>query len=136
MHRVYLNELGEIETLPLSVAAMVLTIVEEATAPEQARLLLRRANQETSTLAARQGIIEIIGRIMVYKFDYLSSEEIDEMLGIKLEETRVYQEAQEKKAKTIALNLLKQGLAIEAIAQATDLTLEQIQQLQAQIGQN
>jgi hypothetical protein len=45
------------------------------------------------------------------------------------------QEAENKgrreKEVEIALNLLKQGLAIEAIAQATGLTIEQLQQLQA-----
>lgn len=140
VHRVYLNELGEIETLPLSVAAMVLTIVEEATAPEQARLMIERAKQEVTPLSMKQAIIETISTIMVYKFTNLSRQEIEVMLGTKLAETRVYQDAyhegQEVKAQAIALNLLKQGLAIEAIAQATDLTLEQIQQLQAQIGQN
>jgi predicted transposase YdaD len=54
------------------------------------------------------------------------------MLGTKLEETRVYQEAQEEKARAIASNLLQQGFPIEAIAQATGLTLEQLQQLQTQ----
>jgi predicted transposase YdaD len=54
------------------------------------------------------------------------------MLGIKLEEIRVYREAQEEKAKAIALNLLKQGFSVEAIAQATELILEQLQQLQAE----
>jgi predicted transposase YdaD len=49
------------------------------------------------------------------------------MLGIKFEETRVFQEAQEDKAKEIALNLIKQGLTLEAIAQATGLTITQIQ---------
>jgi predicted transposase YdaD len=42
------------------------------------------------------------------------------VLGTKLEETRFYQDAyqegQEEKAQAIALNLLKQGMAIEAIA--------------------
>jgi predicted transposase YdaD len=51
------------------------------------------------------------------------------MLGIKFEETRVFQEAQEDKAKAIALNLIKQGLTVEAIAQATGLTITQIQSL-------
>jgi predicted transposase/invertase (TIGR01784 family) len=38
----------------------------------------------------------------------------------------------EKATQTIALNLLRQGLAIEAIAQATGLTIDQLQALQAQ----
>jgi predicted transposase YdaD len=53
------------------------------------------------------------------------------MLGIKFEETRVFQEAQEDKAKAIAVNLLRQGLSVESIVQATGLTIEQLQKLQA-----
>jgi predicted transposase/invertase (TIGR01784 family) len=132
VQRVYLNELGEMETLPLGVAAMVLTITDESKAAEKARLLIERANQEAPSLLIRQGIIEMVSTIMVYKFTNLSRQEIDAMLGTKLEETRVYREAQEEKAKAIALNLLKQGFPMAAIAQATGLTIEQLQQLQAE----
>jgi predicted transposase/invertase (TIGR01784 family) len=135
VHRVYLNELGAIEDLPLGIASMVLTIVKEAEAPEKARMLIGRANQEVSSRPVRQDIIDMIGTIMVYKFNKLSREEIDVMLGTKLEETRVFQEAQEDKAKAIALNFLRQGLEIEAIAQGTGLTIEQVRVLQAQVEQ-
>jgi predicted transposase/invertase (TIGR01784 family) len=134
VHRVYLDELGEMETLPLGVAAMVLTIVEEAIAPERARMLIGRANQETMPLALRQGIIEMISTIVVYKFTNLSRQEVNEMLGTKLEETRVYREAQEEKAQAIASNLLRENIPLEMIARTTGLTLEQIQQLQSQIS--
>jgi predicted transposase/invertase (TIGR01784 family) len=50
VHRIYLNELGDIETLPLGVASMVLTIVKEAEAAEKARMLIGRVNQEVSLL--------------------------------------------------------------------------------------
>jgi predicted transposase YdaD len=59
VHRIYLNELGEMAQLPLGVAAMVLTISKESEAPAQARMLLSRANQEIATPIDRQGIIEI-----------------------------------------------------------------------------
>jgi predicted transposase YdaD len=52
------------------------------------------------------------------------------MLGTKLEETRVYREAREEERQAIARNLLKQDFPIEAIAQATGLTIAQLQQLQ------
>jgi predicted transposase/invertase (TIGR01784 family) len=42
INRVYLDELGEIRSLPLWVAVMVLTITDEAEAPEAARYLLAR----------------------------------------------------------------------------------------------
>jgi predicted transposase/invertase (TIGR01784 family) len=136
VHRIYLDELGEMENLPLGVAAMVLTIVKESQAGEKARMLIGRANQEVADLPAKQGIIEMISTIVVYKFTNLSREEIDAMLGTKLEETRVFQEAQEEKAKTIALNMLKDNLPLEQIVRLTGLTIAQVQALQAQAEQN
>jgi predicted transposase/invertase (TIGR01784 family) len=132
VHRVYLNELGEMATLPLGVAAMVLTIVKEAEAAEQARMLIGRANQEVSSLAIRQGIIEMVSTIITYKFTNLSRQEIDAMLGTKFEETRVYRETREEERLTIALNLLKENIPLEVIARTTNLSIEQLQALQAQ----
>ncbi len=38
-------------------------------------------------------IIEMVTTIMVYKFTQLTRAEVDEMLGVTLQETRVYQDA-------------------------------------------
>lgn len=73
VHQVYLDELGEIENLPLGVAAMVLTIIEETAAPEKARMLIRQANQEVESLPSRQSIIEMISTIIIYKFGVAES---------------------------------------------------------------
>jgi predicted transposase YdaD len=40
--------------------------------------------------------MEMVTTIMVYKFAYLSRVEMETMLGLKIEETRVYQEAKEE----------------------------------------
>lgn len=136
VHRVFLNELGAIEELPLGIAAMVLTITAESETPEKARMLIDRANQEITALPIRQGIIDIIGRILVYKFTTLSREEIDAMMGYRIEDTRVYREAKQERSQEIALNLLRQGLSIELIAQATELSITEVQSLQAQLEQN
>jgi predicted transposase/invertase (TIGR01784 family) len=130
VHRVYLDELGDMETLPLGVAAMVLTIAKESEAPEQARMLIGRANQEVSALPDRQGIIEMISTVIVYKFTNLSRQEIEAMLGTKLEETRVYQEAREEERQAIAMNMLRDNLPLEQISRLTGLTIAQLQQLQ------
>jgi predicted transposase/invertase (TIGR01784 family) len=72
---------------------------------------------------------------MVYKFTNLSRQEIDAMLGITLQETRVYREAREEgkdeERDKIALNLLRKNIPLETIAEATGLTIEQLQQLQS-----
>lgn len=96
VHLVYLNELGTIRQLPLGLALMVLTIEEEEKAPEAARYLLARTQQEVTESEASRAIMEIIATIMVYKFTDLSRREVEVMLGLRLEETRVYREAKEE----------------------------------------
>jgi predicted transposase/invertase (TIGR01784 family) len=95
LHRVYLDELGEISQLPLGLALMVLTTLTEQQAPEAAKYLLTRSREEIPQ-ASNRAIIEIITTIMVYKFEQLSRREVEQMLGITLQQTRVYQEAKEE----------------------------------------
>ncbi len=59
VHRVYLDELGDIRDLPLWVALMVLTTVDEEQAPEEARYLLTRTRQEVPSTSS-QAIIEML----------------------------------------------------------------------------
>jgi predicted transposase/invertase (TIGR01784 family) len=57
-----------------------------------------------------------------------------------MQESVIYQdileEGEQAKAQRIALNLLKEGMAIEAIARVTELSVEQIQQLQSTQAQS
>jgi predicted transposase/invertase (TIGR01784 family) len=112
VQRVYLNELGDIRQLPLGLALMVLTTVQEEQAAAEANCLLVRARQEATPEASRF-IIELVTKIMVYKFNQLSQAEVESMLNIQLQETRVYQEAQEKEAAKIVLRLLTLRLGQE-----------------------
>ena len=75
---------------------MVLTTLDEAQAPAEARHLLARAQQVESTDRVSRAIMEIVTTIMVYKFGQLSRVEVEAMLGLTLQETRVYQEAKEE----------------------------------------
>ncbi len=86
IQRVYLDELGEIETLPIGISLMVLTTLEGDVAKTEAKRAIDRANGD-------RDIIEMITKIVVYKFNSLSREDVDLMLGIELQQTRVYQEA-------------------------------------------
>jgi len=89
VHRIYLNELGNIRTLPIWVALMVLTTINESQAPEEARYLLQRTITEQ---ASSQAIIDMITTIMMYRFEQLSYKEVEIMLDITLQETRAYRE--------------------------------------------
>ncbi|MBD2776919.1 Rpn family recombination-promoting nuclease/putative transposase [Iningainema tapete] len=105
VHRVYLDELGDIRSLPLWVALMVLTTVEEDFAAEQARHLLTRTSREVPSTASR-AIIEMVTTIIMYKFTQLSQREVESMLGITLQQTRVYQEIKEEGRLEEAANLV------------------------------
>jgi predicted transposase/invertase (TIGR01784 family) len=84
--RVYLDELGEIEALPIGVGLMVLTTLEGDAAKTEAKAAIDRSGGDLD-------IIEMIAKIIVYKFNSLSRDEVNVMLGIELQQTRVYQEA-------------------------------------------
>jgi predicted transposase/invertase (TIGR01784 family) len=86
--RVYLDQLGPIATLPIGLQLMVLTILEGETAIDTAQSLITQA-QTTNARA----IIELISTIIVYKFTRLTREEVAAMIGITIEQTRVYQDA-------------------------------------------
>lgn len=93
VHRIYLDSVGEIRQLPLGIALMVLTTIDEAQAPEEARYLLARSQQARQAATVSRAIMEIVTTIMVYKFEHMSRVEVEAMLGLTLQETRVYQEA-------------------------------------------
>lgn len=95
VRRVYLDELGNIRELPLWVALMVLTTLNEQQAPEEARYLISRSSLEQPENTSR-AIIDLITTIITYKFEQLSRSEVEQMLGITLKETRVYQEIKQE----------------------------------------
>lgn len=97
VHRIYLDELGDVRSLPIPVATTVLTIVDEAKAPEEARYLLSRTEAAAFTPEAKRDIIDIVTSIMVYKLANSSRAEIEAMLGLNLtEEPRAIREAKEE----------------------------------------
>lgn len=95
VHRIYLDELGDIRQLPVWVALMMLTTIDEEQATVEARYLLARSQQEVPQ-GENRAIIDLLTTIMVYKFEGKSRREVEEMLGITLKETRVYREIKEE----------------------------------------
>jgi predicted transposase/invertase (TIGR01784 family) len=93
VQRIYLDELGDPAEQPIGIRLMQLTITPEKQAPERARELIRQANQEDTGSLSKKEIIDMVCTIAVYKFSKLSRDEVEAMLGLRLEETRVYQEA-------------------------------------------
>ena len=123
--RIYLDELGEIEDLPWGLALMVLTILPSGEMVTAARGLLQRS--ETSTEGS--AILDLVVTAIVYKFNELTRDEVNTMLGIELKKTRVIQEAQTEKAAAIALRLIAQKLGaldVAIISQINTLGVDQL----------
>ena len=130
--------MGDIRQLPVWVALMVLTTLEDEQATQEARYLLER-NQQEQPQPANRAIIELITTIMVYKFENKSQREVEEMLGITLKETRVYREIKEEgiqegeqREKSLILRLLTRrvGELPEDVRQQVEiLSLEELENL-------
>jgi predicted transposase/invertase (TIGR01784 family) len=136
VQRLYLDELGDLNQLPIGISLIQLMITPEQQMVERAKQLLTRVQQEDLGTLSPNEIIEVIKTIAVYKFAYLSREEVEAMLGLTLEETRIYQEAksegrEEMKAELLAVTvplLLQTGLTQEQIAQQLKVDIEAVRQ--------
>ena len=127
--RVYLDELGRIDELPTGLGLMVLTTLEGDNALDEARGLIERSS-------ASRAIIDLVSTIMVYKFNTLSRDEVNVMLGIELQQTRVYQEAKaEGKAEEGKSLVIKQltrklgSITLQLQAQVNSLPIDLIESL-------
>lgn len=126
VQRIYLDELGDPSQQPIGINLMQLTIAPDETMAEQARLLIARVQQsETGTLAKNE-IMEVITTIAVYKFSSLSREEVEAMLGLSIEETRIYKDLERQTKLKAAERLLSMGYSIEKVALAVDLSVEEV----------
>lgn len=134
VQRIYLDELGDPNQQPVGVSLMQLTIAPEAQTAAQARQLIERAKQEDPGILGRDEIIEVVAAIAVYKLTDRSREEVEEMLGLKLEETRIYREVKEegrheREAEMLAVTvplLLKTGMTVEQIAEQLKVDVEAV----------
>lgn len=134
VQRIYLDELGDPNTLPIGINLMQLTLAPDETMAEQAKQLIERIELEETGTLPKNEIIDIITTIAVYKFSSLSREEVEAMLGLTLEQTRVYQEAkaegrEERETEMLKLTvplLLKTGMSVEQIAQQLKVDVEAV----------
>lgn len=135
--RVYLDELGDISNLPTGLGLMVLTTLEGDEAKNQARRLVDRSRSIVSIESPEsQAIISLVSTIVLYKFNSLTREEVDIMLGITLQETRVYRDAVAEgeiigEARVIVRQLNRRlgSVPSDVVTQIQQLTIPQLDEL-------
>jgi predicted transposase/invertase (TIGR01784 family) len=127
VQRIYLDELGS--NMPIGINLMQLTIASEKAMAEQARLLIERVQLEETGRLPKNEIIDIITTIVVYKFSNLSREEVEAMLGLNIEETRIYQDLERQTKLKAAARFLSMGYSISEVAKGVDLSVEEVTKL-------
>jgi predicted transposase/invertase (TIGR01784 family) len=100
---IYLDELGSVGELPIGLGLIVLTTLEGDDAKTEARSLIDR-NRES------RAIINLVATIVLYKFVTLTRDEVDLMLGIELQQTQVYQDAQADGEQRLVIKILTRKL--------------------------
>jgi predicted transposase/invertase (TIGR01784 family) len=126
---IYLDELGNIRDLPLLISLAVLPTVPPKKAPAEARDILARAREQPQQYEV---IIDLVTRIVSYMFLDQSPQEIDRMLDIQFEETRVYKDTYAKASLNMVLSLLEENcgqLKIELVREVTALPIDQLEAL-------
>jgi predicted transposase/invertase (TIGR01784 family) len=126
---IYLDELGNIRDLPLIMSLAVLPTVPPKKAPAEARDILARAKEQPQQYEV---IVDLVTRVISYMFLDQSPQEIDQMLDIKFEETRVYKDTYAKGKLDLVLSQLEENcgqLQMELVREVTALPIDQLEVL-------
>ncbi|AUC61402.1 hypothetical protein AA637_09650 [Cyanobacterium sp. HL-69] len=131
---IYLDELNSNTTDSIGVEIMKLIIAPQSQAKTQVEKLFSIAQKADNSTTKNQDIIELLEKILTYKFSNYSREELARMFTLSdFKKTRFYQETYAEgkiDAKISSIpNLLKLGLTAEQIAQALELDIELVKKI-------
>jgi predicted transposase/invertase (TIGR01784 family) len=129
IQRFYLDEMPEPVNAPLGLSILYLIRRAESEAPAIARELVTRVKDETTDVALRDDLIELIETVIIYKLARFTREEIQTMLQVKdIRDTRVYQEAMEEGARKVTarhiVNLAAKKMPADEIAATLEVEIE------------
>jgi predicted transposase/invertase (TIGR01784 family) len=130
IHVVYLDEITDTSS-SIGLGIIKLVVSPEDEAIQQAKTLINLV--EKADAAKSRNLLELVERMLVYKFSSYSRQELEAMFGLtEWQQTRFYQEIEEEtklkteletKLKTIP-RLLSEGLTVEQIARIFELDIE------------
>jgi predicted transposase/invertase (TIGR01784 family) len=109
--RIYLDELPQASS-SLGLGMIKLVVEAKAKAGETARQLMEQTKTQVADAEAQENILELIDKILVYKFPKLSRQELEAMFSLDdLKKTRYFQDVMEdgrlEKARQYILSVLE-----------------------------
>ncbi|GJD21977.1 hypothetical protein RIVM261_069330 [Rivularia sp. IAM M-261] len=110
--RIYLDELPKTASSSLGLGMINLVVEPKAKAGKKAKELAEQAKTQIAKVEEQEKILELIDKILVYKFPKLSRQELEAMFGLDdLKQTRYFQdvmlEGSLKNARENILSILK-----------------------------
>lgn len=143
VQRIYLDELGEVGELPLTLGLLRLIVTPEAQAVSAAQAWVAKTRTEVRNAQEQAQLLDLVETIMVYKFSRLSRQEIQQMLGFTetdLKQTRFYQDVfaegeqegrQEGEAAIVLRQLIRRfgSLEMDSQTRIRQLSIEQLEAL-------
>ncbi len=129
MQRIYLDEIEGESPPSLGISILQFIVISTKKAPEQVQSLIKQTRQQIVDPNTQRNVIELIEKIIIYKFPQKSRQELEAMFNLtEWKQTKFYQEAKEEgKLETIPL-LVRLGLNEEQIARELNLKVEIVRQ--------
>jgi predicted transposase/invertase (TIGR01784 family) len=141
MQRIYLDEIEGESPPSLGISILQFIVISTKKAPEQVQSLIDQTRQQIVDPNTQRNVIELIEKIIIYKFPQKSRQELEAMFNLtEWKQTKFYQEAKEEgklegkiegkiegKMETIPL-LVRLGLNEEQIARELNLKVEIVHQ--------
>ncbi len=138
---IYLDELKPEQTESVGLGIIELVVTPEAAAVEKVEQLVTTAKKTITDNSLQREIIELIEKIVIYKFPKKSNQELESMFGLaEWKQTQFYQDVKaegnlEGKLETIP-GLLSLGLSPEQIAKVLEISLETVQKVINELPQS
>ena len=110
IRRIYLDELDQIGTGSIQLDIVKLVVESETKASKQVKPLMERAIQEVEDESFQRDVIELIEKVLVYKFTSKSREELHKMIYTESEwkKSKLYQSFKEEATKDAREEVRKQ----------------------------
>ncbi|MGK7943918.1 MAG: Rpn family recombination-promoting nuclease/putative transposase [Microcystaceae cyanobacterium] len=139
VRRIYLNELENLNQTSIGLATVQLITIPPGKAINTTLQLIQRVRNELTPAQNPQELLELIETILIYKLPRLNRQEIEAMFSLdELKQTQYFQdvlkegrlEGKRDKALETVPRLLALGLTVEQVAEALQLDVEQVREIQ------
>ena len=137
LQKIYLDQLDQ-PSSSLGLGIIQLVSVPESQAPQQAQFLLNQVRQDIKDAATQANIIELVEKIIIYKFPQKSRQELEQMFDLTdWKQTQFYKDVKlEGKLEgklEIVRQLLQRGMTLAEVVSLTGLSEQELQQMNGKL---